>query len=126
MIVCILLECLKVKLVCAKHLIVRLLSHFLFLQKALNAIASDVGATLQVTKDGDIVYVVPKDVRSILTQKSFRQRLVPILRKLGEGGLLATRISFGVMLVASVVLVWAAIISLQSSSNDRESRDRDR
>ena len=48
---------------------------------ALNALAADTGATLQVSSAGDLLYVFAAGVRAQLAAKSWRLRLAPGLAK---------------------------------------------
>ncbi|KAL3825765.1 hypothetical protein ACJIZ3_021794 [Penstemon smallii] len=81
-------------------------------QKALQALATDTSACLEVSDDGDVLYVFPEDYRLKLAAKSFWIRTEPFLEK----GKMATgylvRASFGTALIASIVLVYATIIAI--------------
>lgn len=98
--------------------------------------------SLQVSEEGDILYVFPKNYRSKLGAKSFRIKAEPLIEKakvlkivviysvlllgctccvvwpwLCQGaGEYLIRVSFGTALIASIVIVYTAIIALVTSS----------
>mmetsp|Transcript_15225 Transcript_15225/g.49983 ORF Transcript_15225/g.49983 Transcript_15225/m.49983 type:complete len:513 (+) Transcript_15225:14-1552(+) len=90
---------------------------------ALKAIASDTLAGMRVSKEGELVYDFDSGFRSTLAAKSFRVRLAPALAKAQKAAWYIARVSFGTALVASVLIVYAAIMALLSS---RSSDDDDR
>jgi hypothetical protein len=75
---------------------------------ALNALAADTGATLQVSSAGDLLYVFPDAPRAQLAAKSWRLRLAPALAKARETGELAVRVAFGATLIVSLLVVRAS------------------
>lgn len=92
-------------------------------QRCLVALANVVGGHLEVSRDGEIVYVFPSNVRRVLLQESvffaMRDRwkkFAPVLNYL-------LRISFGIMLVASIFIIYTSIMVISSSM---QSRDEDR
>lgn len=93
-------------------------------ENAMKAIAADTGATLEVSSQGDILYVFDRDFRSLLNAKSTKIKTVePLLEGAGKVGGYLLRISFGTTLLASIVIVYTAIAALLSG-RDRDS-DRD-
>ncbi|CAM6092664.1 unnamed protein product [Calypogeia fissa] len=91
-------------------------------ESALQALAADSGGYLEVSDEGDVLYVFPKDYRSNLAAKSFRLKVEPALNKLQAAAAYLVRISFGTALVASIVIVYSAILVLLSSSRDDDNR----
>ncbi|CAO2824041.1 unnamed protein product [Amaranthus hypochondriacus] len=93
-------------------------------QKALQALAADADGFLEVSDEGDVLYVFPKDYRSRLTSKSFRMKIEPWAEKAKSAAEYLIRVTFGTTLVASIVLVFTAIIVASSSGSDDDSRKR--
>jgi len=88
----------------------------------LRALAYDCLASLEVSALGDVAYAFPRDFRAQLARKSLRVRAVPALRRAEELGAFAVRAAFGLALVASAALVWAAVMVLSSSSQRDDRR----
>ncbi|KAL5212026.1 hypothetical protein ABZP36_022873 [Zizania latifolia] len=95
-------------------------------ERALQALAADTGGFLEVSEEGEVLYVFPKDYRAKLAGKSFRMRVEPLFNKAKEVGAYLVRVSFGTALVASIVLVYTTIIAIISSSSDEDNRGRRR
>lgn len=93
-------------------------------QKALQALAADTNGFLEVSDEGDVLYVFPKDYRSKLATKSFRIKLEPFVEKAKSAAEYIVRVSFGTALIASIVLVYTTIIALLSSRSDEDNRGR--
>ncbi|XP_027349951.1 uncharacterized protein At5g03900, chloroplastic [Abrus precatorius] len=94
-------------------------------QKALQALAADADGFLEVSEEGDILYVFPKDYRSRLGSKSFRIKVEPIVEKAKAAAEYLIRVSFGTALIASIVIVYTTIVALLTSSkSDEDNRGR--
>lgn len=94
-------------------------------QKALQALAADTDGFLEVSDEGDVLYVFPKDYRSRLVGKSFRMKIEPWVEKTKSAAEYLIRVSFGTTLIASIVIVFTAIVvAMSSSSSDDDSRRR--
>ncbi|CAN0847036.1 Uncharacterized protein At5g03900, chloroplastic [Linum grandiflorum] len=94
-------------------------------QKALQALAADTDGFLEVSDDGDVLYVFPKDYRTKLASKSFRLKIEPLVDKAKTTAEYVIRVSFGTALVASIVVVYTTILLLLSSrSSDDDRRER--
>lgn len=93
-------------------------------QKALQALAADTGGFLEVSDEGDVLYVFEKGYRSKLAGKSFRLKIEPYVEKAKSAGEYLVRVSFGTALIASIVIVYTAIIALVASSRDEDNRGR--
>ncbi|KAF6165924.1 hypothetical protein GIB67_012821 [Kingdonia uniflora] len=91
-------------------------------QKALQALAADTSGFLEVSDEGDVLYVFPRDYRSKLAAKSFRLRIEPLLEKSKSAAEYIIRVSFGTALIASIVIVYTTIIALLSSRRTASAR----
>ncbi len=96
-------------------------------QRGLLALAADAGGHLQVADTGEIVYLFPSNFRTILRNKYWKLRLQQWWEKIWQVLFYLIRISFGIILIASILLMLAAIaiiiISI-SSSRDSDSDNR--
>ncbi|PZV16389.1 MAG: hypothetical protein DCF22_05370 [Leptolyngbya sp.] len=98
-------------------------------EQGLLALASQVNGHLQVAESGDVVYLFPQEFRSILRNKYFRLQLREWWEKIWRILFYLIRISFGILLVASILLIFLSIllitISLSAASNsDNDSDNR--
>ncbi|CAA2970508.1 Iron-sulfur cluster biosynthesis family [Olea europaea subsp. europaea] len=93
-------------------------------QKALQAVAADTNGFLEVSDEGDVLYVFPKDYRSKLAAKSFKIKIEPLFEKAKMATEYVVRVSFGTALIASIVLVYTTIIAILSSSREEDNRGR--
>ncbi|MEB3289519.1 MAG: hypothetical protein VKI82_06360 [Leptolyngbya sp.] len=98
-------------------------------QQGLLALASDVQAHLQVSEAGEIAYVFPKNIQGILLSKSWKLRWQATWEKTWRILFYLIRISFGVILILSLVIMVLAMIALsiaaaaaQQNDNNRDSR----
>ncbi|KAH7442959.1 hypothetical protein KP509_02G009900 [Ceratopteris richardii] len=85
-------------------------------ETALQALATDSGGFLEVSNEGDVLYVFPKDYRSILATKSVKLKFEPILGKLKAAADYLIRVSFGTALLVSIMLVYSTLMVLITSS----------
>lgn len=98
-------------------------------QKGLVKLAALVEGDLEVGKDGDLVYNFPRNFRTALRTRSFTQQAKELWLKLWPSLFYVTRVSFGLCLILSIVLVFATIAFAGSATQggDREDdRRRDR
>ncbi|KAI3984615.1 hypothetical protein MKX01_003978 [Papaver californicum] len=93
-------------------------------EKALQALASDTSGFLEVSDEGDVLYVFPRDYRTKLVAKSFRLKIEPWLEKGKSAAEYVVRVTFGTALIASIVIVYTSIIVLLSSRSDEDNRGR--
>ncbi|URR35884.1 hypothetical protein NBE99_01770 [Thermosynechococcus sp. HN-54] len=95
-------------------------------EQGLMALAADVGGTLQVAESGDIAYVFPKNFRSILQAKYWQLRLRAVAQRVWGVVFYLIRISFGIFLIVSIILIFLAIaiILIALSSQGRDGDDR--
>lgn len=92
-----------------------------FAQQGLLALASEAGGHLQVADSGDVVYLFPKNFQGILRNKYWRLRWQKTWSKVWRVLFYLIRISFGIILVASILLMAVAIIAIliaMNASND--------
>ena len=81
-------------------------------ERGLLALASDAGGHLQVSDTGDVVYLFPKNFRTILRDKSLRLRLQELRQRIWSALFYLIRISFGIFLIVSLVIIVVAITAL--------------
>ncbi|MBD2258555.1 hypothetical protein [Pseudanabaena sp. FACHB-2040] len=97
-------------------------------QQGVLALASDVQAHLQVSEVGEIAYQFPRNARTILLSKSWRLRLQETWNRIWRVLFYLIRISFGILLILSLVLIAVAIFALvmaaQSSQQGDNRNDR--
>ena len=93
-------------------------------QQGLLALAADAGGHLQVAETGDVVYLFPKNFQSVLRNKYWQLRWKEWWGKVGKVLFYLIRVSFGIVLIASILLMLAAIavivISISASGGDRD------
>ena len=92
-------------------------------QQGLLALASDAGGHMQVADTGEIVYLFPKNFRSILRNKFWRLRLKESWEKVWNVLFYLIRISFGIILIVSILVMLITIVAIFiaiNSSNDGE------
>lgn len=90
-------------------------------QQGLLVLASEAGGHLQVAESGEIAYQFPKNFRAILQNKYFRLQLKEWWEKIWRVLFYLIRISFGIVLVISIVLIFVTIFIIMiaaSSSQD--------
>jgi hypothetical protein len=96
-------------------------------QQGLLALASAVSGHLQVAESGEVVYVFPKNIRSILLNQSLQLRLKQTFAALWKVLFYLIRISFGIVLMGLIVLAIVAIgILVVAISSSRGSDNDDR
>ncbi|MBE9136752.1 hypothetical protein IQ254_05965 [Nodosilinea sp. LEGE 07088] len=91
-------------------------------QRGVLALATETQAHLQVAESGEIAYVFPKNIQAVLWSKSWRLRLQSTWEKIWRVLFYLIRISFGVMLILSLVLIVVAItvLAIAASSAGRD------
>jgi hypothetical protein len=72
---------------------------------SLMTLATLTGGDLEVTNDGEILYSFPKDVRSILQQRSAGQKIKTAYGTLSPYLMFALRTSFGLALFTSLAII---------------------
>lgn len=92
-------------------------------QQGLLALASEAGANLQVSQTGEIVYDFPKNFRQTIRHKYWQIQVKEFVGKIWKVLFYLIRISFGVVLIASILLMFiaiAAILIAASLNNDND------
>jgi hypothetical protein len=102
-------------------------------QREIVALAAETGGNIQVAESGEIAYKFAPNFRQILVSRSFWLQVNESLKGVWKWVFYGIRISFGILLVASILIVVvgiiAATIALNSqnrSDNDRDDRRSDR
>jgi len=86
-------------------------------QQGLLTLASDAGGHLQVAESGEIVYLFPKNFRTVLQNKFWRLRLQEWWQKVWGVLFYLIRISFGILLLVAIALIVIAIFIIITASN---------
>ncbi len=94
-------------------------------EQGLLALASEAGGHLQVAESGEIAYQFPKNLRGVLRNKYLRLRLQAWAERVGRALFYLLRISFGILLVLSIVVIVCAIFAIVMALNASQGDDRD-
>lgn len=97
-----------------------------FAQQGLLALATEAGGHLQVAESGDIVYLFPKNLQSILRNKFWRLRLQEWWKKVWSVLFYLIRISFGIVLLLSIVLIFLTILIIITAANQSSNSNDNR
>ncbi|MFM7408477.1 MAG: hypothetical protein ACKO3K_17935 [Cuspidothrix sp.] len=92
--------------------------------QGLLALAADAGGHLQVAESGDVVYQFPQNFRDILRNKYLQIRIKEWWKKIWSVLFYLIRISFGIFLILSILLITATIIIIMTASSDRDNDNR--
>ncbi len=102
-------------------------------QREIVSLAAETGGNIQVAESGEIAYKFAPNFRQILVSRSFWLQVKESLKGVWKWVFYGIRISFGILLIASILIVVvgiiAATIALNSqgrSDNDRDDRRSDR
>lgn len=94
-------------------------------ERGLLALASEAGGHLQVSEAGEIAYRFPKNFRAVMRSKYLRLRLQEWWGKVWKILFYLIRMSFGIVLIASIILIFVAIaailIAINSSRGEGDS-----
>jgi hypothetical protein len=94
-------------------------------QQGLLALASEAGGHLQVAESGEVVYLFPQNFRTVLRNKSLQLQLQEWWGKVWKVLFYLIRISFGIVLLASIVLIALTILFIvMAASSSRDDNDR--
>lgn len=94
-------------------------------QQGLLTLASEAGGHLQVANSGEMVFEFPREFRTILRNKFWRLRLQAWAKTLWQGLFYVIRISFGVLLILSILLMLVAIAAIVIAINSKSDSDND-
>jgi hypothetical protein len=86
-------------------------------RSGLLALANQTGGHLAVTDTGEIVYALPRDFRQVLLRKSIRLRVQAWLSQIWTVVFYLIKISFGILLIASIAVVYLTILGLSCSGD---------
>lgn len=89
-------------------------------QQGLLALASEAGGHLQVTDSGDILYQFPQNFRTILRNRFWRLRLQELWQKIWGILFYLIRISFGIILIISIIFMFLAIVAILIAVNSKD------
>jgi hypothetical protein len=94
-------------------------------QPALMALAAEAGGHLQVTETGEVAYLFSQNFRSVLRSKFLKLRLLDWARQIWNVLFYLIRISFGILLIASICIIAIAILAivLGSALSNKDSDD---
>jgi hypothetical protein len=81
-------------------------------QRELLVLASEAGGHLQVAESGEIAFAFPANFRAILRNKYWQLKLKDGWNKIWKVLFYLIRISFGIILIASILLITVAIITI--------------
>ncbi|TVQ21430.1 MAG: hypothetical protein EA367_05955 [Leptolyngbya sp. DLM2.Bin15] len=81
-------------------------------ERGLLALASEAGGHLQVSEAGEVAYQFPKNFRTVLRNKYWRLRVQELWDKIWGVLFYLIRISFGVLLIVSIVLIALTILAI--------------
>ena len=93
-------------------------------ERGLLALAGLVGAHLEVSRDGELVYNFASDVRQQLLRRSLTAALRQRWKQVQPFFAYLMRISFGIMLLVSIFIVFASLVVISSSSQGRDDERR--
>ncbi len=92
-------------------------------KQELLSLAQQAEGHLQVSEQGEIAYVFQPEFRQILNRKQRQSRWAAIRGKFWQAFLYGLRASFGILLLLSILLIFAALIALQFANKD-DNNDR--
>jgi len=97
-------------------------------RKDLTTLASLSRGDIAVSSDGELMYEFPPNLSSVLSQNSAKFKSIQTFEKIWPSLFWGIRVSFGVALLASVVLIFSTLLFINSSSSssddDRRRDDR--
>lgn len=93
--------------------------------QGLLALASAAGGHLQVTETGEVAYLFDRNFRRILQAKFLKLRLAAIWQRIWTVLFYLIRISFGILLIASICLIAIAIFLIVAATLFRDSDSSD-
>lgn len=92
-------------------------------EQGLLALASEAGGHLQVSDAGEMAFQFPPNFRNVLQNKYLRLRIQEWLKRFWNILFYLIRISFGIVLIASIVLIVLAITILLIAMNSARDGD---
>ncbi len=95
-------------------------------RQELATLAAAAGGHLQVAESGEVVYQFPTNFQAILRNRSWRSQMQARLQKLWQIIFYLIRISFGIALVVSILIIFTAIIILVLAQQSQKGEERER
>ena len=95
-------------------------------RKDLTALASLSQGDISVSSDGELIYEFPPNLSGVLSSNSAKYKAIQTFEKVWPTAFWVLRASFGVALLASVVLIFSAVLFVNSSSSSDDRDDRRR
>ena len=92
----------------------------------LTALASLSQGDIAVSTEGDLIYSFPPNLSSVLKQNSLKFKTQQALLKIWPTLFYVIRVSFGLVLLASLAAIFSTILFLSSSSSSDSDNDRRR
>ncbi|HEY9627993.1 MAG TPA: hypothetical protein V6C84_11875 [Coleofasciculaceae cyanobacterium] len=89
-------------------------------EQSLLVLASEAGGHMQVSESGEVAYLFPRNFRDVLRNKYWRLRFQETWGKIWRILFYLVRISFGLMLGASILLILLAIALILLALNSRD------
>lgn len=94
-------------------------------QQGLLALASETQGHMQVSDTGEIAYEFPRNFQGILRNKYWQLRFRETLSRIWQVVFYIIRLSFGVMLLVSIAIIFIAIFALMIAASSQGGGDRD-
>lgn len=94
-------------------------------QQGLLALASETQGHMQVSEEGEIAYEFSKNFRGVLRNKYWQLRFQETLSKIWQVVFYLIRVSFGIMLLVSMVIIAIAIFALFIAMSSQGGNNRD-
>jgi hypothetical protein len=95
-------------------------------ERGVLALASEAGGHLQVAESGEIAYLFPKNFRGVLRDKYRQLQWQEWWSKVWKVLFYIIRVSFGIFLIASIVLIMVAIMAILLAMNSSRDDNNDR
>ncbi len=93
-------------------------------QQGIMALAADTQAHMQVAESGDVAYEFPRNFRAVLRNKYRQLRWQETWAKIWQVLFYLIRLSFGIVLLASIAIIFIAIFVLMMAASSQQG-DRD-
>lgn len=94
-------------------------------RRDLQTLATLTGAGMAVTDGGELVYAFPYDLRGALRRKSARYRARALAKRAWPGLFYGVRLGFGVMMIVSLVTIFASLAALSAAAEAGAAQDDD-
>jgi hypothetical protein len=89
-------------------------------RKDLTALASISRGDISVSADGELLYEFPSNLKGVLSSNSAKYKSLQTFEKVWPRIFWGVRVSFGVALLASVVLIFSTLLFINSSSSSSD------